>query len=255
MELQRYFEHIGYRGGMEPTLETLTALHVGHTFNIPFENLSPFYGETVTLDPDDLFEKFVTQRRGGYCFEMNGFFSAVLKQLGFKVLDLLARGAFMGEFIAKLHQVLAVEIDGNMYLADVGFGNDGIASPLHITENDEQAQFGITYRLTTVPRYGWVLERRVDDSFTQLFAFTLDKCLPMEFDIANHYTATHPKSFFRAMRFCTRPTETGRVTLTDTNYKIIKNGVTIERKLENEAEFQRLLMEIFGLDLEKIKTR
>ena len=254
MDLQRYFERIGYTGDTEPTLETLTGLHVGHTFNIPFENLSPFYGEPISLDPDALFDKLVERERGGYCFEMNGFFAAVLQQLGFDIIYTLVRGNFKGEFGAKMHSVLIVKIDGKHYLADVGFGNDGIPAPLLITENEPQTCFGYTYRFTKDAKYEWVLERMESGSFLQMFALNIEPFLPMEFEIANHFTATYPQSFFKSMRFCTKPTETGRVTLTDRHYKIVEFGVaTTDRETSDEAEFEQLMLDVFGLNLNTVQ--
>ena len=191
-----------------------------------------------------------------FFFEMNGFFSTVLKEMGFDVTYTLVRGAFMGNFSAKMHSAMIVKIDGEMYLADVGYGNDGIAAPVRIAVGDEQSCYGNTYRFTKDAKYEWVLERFADGNFVQMFAFNVEPFLPMEFEIANHYTATHPQSFFKMMRFCTKPTETGRVTLTDAHYKIVENGnVTVDRETAGEPEFAQLMLDVFGLDLDSIKPK
>ncbi|MDR2502403.1 MAG: arylamine N-acetyltransferase, partial [Oscillospiraceae bacterium] len=108
-QLSEYFERIGYTGGEKPSAENLRGLHIGHTMNIPFENLDVVAGLGISLAPQSLFDKLVTRRRGGYCFEMNGLFSSVLCSLGYPVTRLLARGAMNnGEYTAKLHEIMRV---------------------------------------------------------------------------------------------------------------------------------------------------
>jgi N-hydroxyarylamine O-acetyltransferase len=256
MNLQAYFDRIGYVGDENtiPTLNTLTALHTAHVFAIPFENLDVYAGWRISLEPDALFNKLVTRRRGGYCFEMNGLFALVLRELGFAVRQMFARTAFGGAFSAKLHEVLAVELDGKTYLADVGYGNDGISAPL-LLGDEIQTQFGNTYRFTRDPVYGHVLERMVGGAFAPsmvggefapMYAVSPEACVPADFEVANHYTATHPDSFFKTARFATKPTPTGRVTLTETRLKIADGGAVTERDVDG-AEFETLLRELFGL--------
>ncbi|MDR0817996.1 MAG: arylamine N-acetyltransferase [Oscillospiraceae bacterium] len=254
--IEKYLERVGYSGELTQTYETLYALHTAHVFNIPFENLDVFYGRTISLDEDALFDKLVNRRRGGYCFEMNGLFSIVLKKLGFKARNLLARTAFGGDYSAKLHQVISVEIDEKTYLADVGYGNEGIAAPLLLDADGadtEQTRFSETYRFTRDPRFGYALERKVSGGFTPMYAFTTEECIPSDFEVANHYTSTHPNSFFKMAGFITMPTASGRITLTGRHLKINENGQITEREITGESEFAAFLSEQFGLDIDAIK--
>ncbi|MDR1206566.1 MAG: arylamine N-acetyltransferase [Peptococcaceae bacterium] len=252
MELDRYFERVGYKGGAAPTLETLTALHTAHVFAIPFENLDVFYGKPISLEPEALCRKLVDGGRGGYCFEMNGLFSLVLRELGFHVTDLLARRVDGGIRRAKTHQVLMIEIDGARYLADVGYGNNGIAAPLRLAPGEEQAQMADAYLITEDPQFGYVLHRREDGAFAPMYAFTAEECYPADFEVANYYVSTHPQSFFRAGRFCTKPTPSGRITLTEDSLKIRENGAATQRPV-SEGEFGSLLNRHFGLSLDLFK--
>jgi N-hydroxyarylamine O-acetyltransferase len=252
MDLDKYFTRIGYTGGAAPTLETLTALHTAHVFTIPFESLDAKYGREISLAPDALFDKLVTRRRGGYCFEMNGLFSIALSALGFRVKNLLARTALGDEYHAKSHEVLTVELDGNTYLADVGYGNDGISAPLEVRCGTKQTQFGNTYSFTEHAKHGWVLCRREGDTFSPMYAFTERECLPVDFEVANYYTATHPTSFFKMSAFATKPTPTGRITLTEEYLKIREKGVITERKVTDKQDFARLLYDYFELNLAEI---
>jgi N-hydroxyarylamine O-acetyltransferase len=246
LNLEAYLKRINYHGRTDVSFETLNELHIAHTFNIPFENLDVYFNKPPLLDKDSLFKKLVENKRGGYCFEMNGLFSLVLRELGFKVTDLLVAG--------RLHQVLLAEVDGKRYLADVGYGNDGIAGPLLLEEGLEQQQFTNTYRFTSDPALGYMLQRLADGEFKPMYTFTLQECTPLDYLISNHFTATYPESFFRKMKFCTMPTREGRITLTDQHYKVTENGRVTEQAVSGDAEFAELLKKHFGLDIDEIKS-
>src|SRR5215213_9521921 len=124
MDVDAYLERIGYRGPPAPTAETLRRLHVAHLLAVPFENLSIHAGEPVVLDDESLFDKVVARRRGGFCYELNGLFAALLRALGFEVemLSAAVRGS-AGKFGPEFdHMTLLVKL-GERWLADVGFGD------------------------------------------------------------------------------------------------------------------------------------
>jgi N-hydroxyarylamine O-acetyltransferase len=146
-----------------------------------------------------------------------------------------------------------VEIGDIRYLVDVGYGNDGIAAPLLLEEGLEQQQFTNTYRLLTDPKFGYVLQRKVNDVYQYMYAFKLDECYPADFLMSNHYNATYPESFFLKMKFCTMPTREGRITLTDDHFKTTSNGQVTEKEISGDTEFNELLKTYFGLDLELIR--
>ncbi|WP_246169850.1 arylamine N-acetyltransferase family protein [Alkalibaculum sporogenes] len=249
-----YLERIKYKGKTDITYKTLYGLHTAHTLEIPFENLDVYYRKPISLDRESLFNKIVENKRGGYCFEMNGLFSFILEELGFKVTNLLARGTMDGKtYFAKTHQVLMVEIDDKRYLVDVGFGNDGITAPLLLEEEVEQQQFTNTYRILKEPKFGYVLQNKVGDEYRYMYAFTLDECCPMDYLMSNHFTETFPDSFFIKMKLCTMPTKDGRITLTDEHFKVISNNHVTETKISSDAEYNELLKSHFGLDLDLVK--
>ncbi|WP_041276067.1 arylamine N-acetyltransferase family protein [Desulfosporosinus acidiphilus] len=252
--IDAYLERINYEGNVDVSYETLYALHTSHTLNVPFENLDVYNRKPILLDTESLYKKIVENKRGGYCFEMNGLFSYILKELGFKVTDLLARGTTDGKtFLAKLHQLLMVEIDDKRWLVDVGYGNNGITAPLLLEEGLEQRQFAHTYRLLNDPKFGYVLQYKVKDEYQYLYAFTLDECYPMDFLMSNHFTATYPDSLFLKMKFCTMPTKEGRITLTDNHFKVLENGKVCEQNVANDGEFNELLKKHFQLNLNTIE--
>src|SRR5574341_1574684 len=148
MNAAAYLERIAYSGSREPNLQTLQTLHRAHLLAVPFENLDIHLGRPIVLDQDKLFEKIVLERRGGFCYECNGLFGALLREMGFQVTLLSARvrisdgSGFGPEFD---HLVLRVEL-GEPWLADVGYGG-GFREPLRLVENLEQVQGWSVYRL------------------------------------------------------------------------------------------------------------
>src|SRR2546422_1681671 len=118
IDLDAYFTRIGYAGVRRPTMETLRALHLAHATHISFENLDVLLGRPILLDLESLQAKLVRGRRGGYCFEQNALFAAVLERLGFTVTRLAAR-VRMGvtRVLPRTHMALAVEVDGGSWLA------------------------------------------------------------------------------------------------------------------------------------------
>src|SRR6185436_17342652 len=179
MDIQAYLDRIGYRGPLAPTAETLRALQVAHLQTVPFENLSIHAGQPIVLDEDALFEKVVARRRGGFCYELNGLFAALLRALGFEV-DLLsaevarADGTFSPDFD---HMALAVHrVERRLterWLADVGFG-DSFREPLLLDERGEQDQGDRSYRVEESAPYLVVLQRQgAEGPWEPQYRFTL----------------------------------------------------------------------------------
>src|SRR6267378_5734849 len=149
MEIDPYLRRVGYFGEIEPTETTLRSLHRAHMFSVPFENLDISLGREIICDESRFLHKIVDERRGGFCYEMNGAFAALLRELGFQVTLLSARvGAGDGRDGPEFdHMALRVELEED-WLADVGFG-DSFVDPLRLEPGLEQEQFGHRYRLTS----------------------------------------------------------------------------------------------------------
>ncbi len=253
--LDEYFNRVQYQGPADISESTLKDLHCAHTLNIPFENLDVFYQRTIHLDIASLLAKLVTNRRGGYCFEMNGLFSFVLKSLGFEVTDLLAR-VFSGDpptLTAKTHQLSVININGQKWMADVGFGNDGIVAPIRLEPGIDQSHFNRIYRLEKCPDQSFILQKKEAGNYRNLYLFTMEPCLPIDFLMSNHFTSTHPVSFFTQMKFCTTPTRQGRITLTDRQLTIVAGDETTQTEINDDALFAQMLSQYFSLDLTQIK--
>src|SRR5688572_15229707 len=152
MQLDAYLKRIEYSGDLRPSAAVLAALHLAHATHIPFENLDVLRGVPIRLDLDSLQAKLVDARRGGYCFEHNLLFSAVLEDLGFAVTRLAARVRQRRSDVApRTHMLLLVDVDGQTLLADVGFGAEGLLLPVPFGAEEESRQFEWTYRVKTCP--------------------------------------------------------------------------------------------------------
>lgn len=250
--VEEYLNRIGYKGPLEVSAKTLWDLHVGHVTHIPFENLNPLQGKPVLLNRDDLFEKIVRRNRGGYCFEMNGLFSHVLKELRFNVTDVFAR-VYRPDFgfSGRAHQVLIVDVEGQRWMADVGFGGNGPIAPVKILEGEDQEQYGRYYRMKSHPVHEHVLEFKVEEGYETVYSFTSEPCYPMDYDIASYFTSTHPESVFCNVLMCTKPTKAGRVSIFDRNLKIIEDGKITETTLESDAQINQALEMHYGITMEE----
>jgi N-hydroxyarylamine O-acetyltransferase len=147
VDTSAYLERINYHGPLAPTAETLRHLQLAHLLSVPFENLSIHCGEPIVLDDEALFDKIVKRRRGGFCYELNGLFAALLPAVGFDV-SMIAGSAMNagGEFGPPFdHMALLVTL-GDRWLADVGFG-DSFREPLRLVPGTVQDDRQHAYRI------------------------------------------------------------------------------------------------------------
>lgn len=196
IDLEAYFRRIEYAVGAQPTLETLKALHLAHATHIPFENLDVMLRRPIRIDLASIQAKLVLGGRGGYCFEQNLLFAAVLERFGFRVTLLQARVRFAASrVLPRTHVVICIDIGNNRWLADLGFGSCGLLEPLPLLAG-EYGQFAWTYRLAREESDLWVLSAPVGGVWQDLYTFTMEPQLPVDFEPPNHYVSTHPDSRF-----------------------------------------------------------
>lgn len=248
MDIASYLERIGYQGSLAPTLDTIRELHRRHLLAVPFENLDIHLGRTIVLDEAAFFTKIVTERRGGFCYELNGLFGGALRQLGYSVELLSGRVANeLGRFGQEFdHLVLLVEIDDRRWIADVGFG-DSFLEPLEL-DAKEQASGGMLYFIDRTPE-GLLLLREENGTWAEKYIFTLQPHRLEDFAGMCVYHQTSPNSTFPRARICSRATLQGRITLSEMRLIETVNGERSERTLDSEEEYQRVLLECFGIKL------
>jgi N-hydroxyarylamine O-acetyltransferase len=249
VDLGAYAARIEYTGEFRADFETLRGLHLAHATHIPFENIDVLLGRTPDLDVEALERKLVGARRGGYCYEQNTFFAAVLEQCGFHVTPLAARvrwGAPAGSVRPKTHMLLAVDVEGERWVADVGFGGDGLLLPIPLAPGVAGRQFAWTYRLMAEGGQ-YVLQSERSEGWLDVYSFTLEPQYPVDYQVANWYTSTHPKSVFRSMLRVQMPGPEVRLTLV--NRTLIETTAKGNRETEvgDDSGLLRVLQERFGL--------
>lgn len=249
LDLDAYLQRIGYDGPRKPTRETLAELHLAHATRIPFENLDSHRGRPVPIDLESIQAKLVKSRRGGYCFEQNTLFSAVLERLGFRLTALAARvrlGA--SRVLAKTHMLIMVDLDGGPWLADVGFGTGGLLMPIPITPERVSQQHGRSYRLL-LEANTWVLQSLIRGAWQDLYAFTLEPHYPIDFEMANHYVSTHPASRFVQTLVVQRQTIDTCHWLRNREHSVVRGDDVQVRTLQSDDELLRVLDETFDIAL------
>lgn len=208
MDLADYLSRIGYDAPLRPDLDTLFGLHSRHLLAIPYENLDVQLGRRLTLDPAKAFDKLVTRGRGGWCYEMNGVFAWALETAGFSVTRMA--GEVMREErnpdALGGHLTLRVDIDGEAWLCDVGFG-DGLKAPIPLIAG-EYEQFGHLYRLEQREGGWWRFYNHADAS-GRYFDFVEGEADPAIFAAACKRQQTSPTSVFVQNLVAQRHTQHG----------------------------------------------
>jgi N-hydroxyarylamine O-acetyltransferase len=218
---------------------------------VPFENLDIGLKRPIRLTEEALWDKIVLQKRGGFCYELNGLFAWLLHQIGFEVTYLNARvynqegkpGIDFG------HLALLVQIpdQAGRWLVDVGFG-DSFNEPLHFEEHDEQPQGLRSYRLEPTRKRYILWQRNYAGAWERQYLFDLQpRRFSGDYETACLYHQTSPKSSFTRRSIISRATPDGRVSLEDGRWILTKNGQRTEHLIENREEYRKLLKQHFGV--------
>ena len=229
----------------------LVALHRAQAYSIPFENLDIHLGRPIGLDAASLSRKLLAERRGGYCYELNGLFGRVLRQLGFAVTNLVGRNLIAGHPLRpRAHQLLLVEVEGQPWVADLGFGGNTLLEPIPLLAGPEHRMGFDTYRLQAGPQHSYHLQLLMDGQWQTLYAFALDEAQPSDYQMMSYFYSNSPDSPFRQQRICARATPEYRATLVDRELKIRRpNGRTTTTVLADAAAYVAALYQYFGLTL------
>lgn len=244
-------EHMDFQW---PSSILLQALHEAHMLAVPFENLSIHYGQPIVLQVAALYDKIVLRRRGGFCYELNGMFAWLLRQLEYRVTMLSVEVAESGGNFSPAYDHLALlvhDVDGTDRLADVGFG-DSFRQPLRLRADLEQdGGDGHTYRLRHDPGDGsWVVQRDGEEAdWKSQYRFILRARDLADFVDRCHFQQTSPDSHFTQNRICSLATPEGRVTLSGLRLITTLRGVREERELASEDEYRAVLSDRCGVTL------
>ena len=252
IDLDAYFQRIGYDGPRTPTLETLRELHRLQPQAIAFENLDPLLKRPVRLDAASLDAKLVKGGRGGYCFEQNLLFGHVLRGLGFKVQEATARVRWSvppGVQTPRVHALLIVEAEDEAYLVDVGFGGNVATSPLVLKSRDEQMTPHEPFRLVEEDRR-LVVEAKIGGAWTSLYATDLAESIPADFEMGNWFTSAHPESIFVNGLLAARADPGRRYALFNNALSVHKLKGGSDKRTLNARELRDALSDLFRIRLD-----
>ena len=235
-------------GSTRPSITLLRALHRAHLFTVPFENFDISLVREITCDESRILDKIVNQHRGGFCYELNGAFAALLRALGFQVTLLSARVASTnGNYSAEFdHLTLLVDLE-EKWLADVGFG-DCFIEPLRLQPGAEQPQYGRIYRLERTDDV-FKLDVMADAQWKAQYAFTLEPRKLSDFATRCRYQQTSPESHFTQRQICSLATPEGRITLSGEKLIETRGNSRQEMLLSGKEEVRATLRDRFGLVL------
>ncbi|SDZ82109.1 arylamine N-acetyltransferase family protein [Microbulbifer marinus] len=252
IDLDAYLQRVGYSGTPAADLHTVKTIIKLHTRFIPFENLNPFLGWPVDIDLASVERKLVREGRGGYCYEQNALFRAVLQAIGIPVTGLAARVLWQmpaGHQPAQSHMMLCAEIDGTVYLVDVGFGGQTPTAPLRLEDSAAQSTAHGVYRIRN-NEGDYLLETKISTNWLPVYSFNMKKQSAGDYKVFNWYCSTHPESRFVNELVAARAFSGGRHTLLgrELTYYPLTGPKTVVR-LASPQDLCRTLTDVFDIQI------
>jgi len=246
-DVEKYLERIGMKLPLKADKETLDALILAHLRMIPFENLDMYDVKTdILLDIPSLYDKIVTRRRGGFCFETNALFGQLLKDLGYDWHPVVVRVLWGPPYLRPLsHRAEVVTIDGVRYYADIGFGGPAAQSSLLLDKEGPQLSRGRTFTLEK--KDGVIVISNGDEKILGVYDNPFE---PLDFFPLSEYQSKSKNSKFTQSRMANLTLEDGSKTLNGNVFKINQGGKSQEQILETEAEIKAVLSEHFGINVD-----
>jgi N-hydroxyarylamine O-acetyltransferase len=258
MKVPLYLARIQYSKPLKPDVQTLEGLQLAHMMSVPFENLDIGLKLPIRLTEQALWNKIVVQERGGFCYELNGMFAWLLKQIGFDVTYLNARvynhEGNLGIDFDHLALLVQIPNQPGRWLADVGFG-DSFNEILSFEEPGEQVQGLRSYRLEQTPDGYITWQKNYDGSWKRQYFFDLQpRNFPVDYESACLYHQTSPQSSFTRRSIISIATPDGRVSLEDRRLIFTKNGQRSEHLVESKEQYDTLLKQYFDIALLEQRT-
>ena len=250
LDLDAYFARTGYSGPRDTTFETLRGIHRAHATSISWEILDMTAGRHVALDLPTTQQKIVRDGRGGCCLETNLLFAAALDQLGFPLVRHIARVRRGSDQIrTRSHAVLLVEVDGELWMADPGFGDESPLEPIRFADGATLTVADWTWRLDQEGE-DWVLRSLHADGWFDVYSFRLEAHFPIDFDMINHFSYADPKSVFVGKLVVQRGDEKVRQVLKENVLMTTYPDGTCERRELTGEEIVQEMRDTFGIKLD-----
>lgn len=254
VDLDAYFDRIHWGGSTVADFDALAGLLRAHVSRIPFENFDVLLGRGVRLDMESLQNKLVRAGRGGYCFEHATLFASVLEKLGFEVVRHSARVILHAPANAspRAHMFLTVALPEGVFVVDPGFGYFSSRVPVPLQDGATVRGDHETHWMIRDGRY-WMLRAHLGDKPVDAWVTTLEHDNPVDFEMGNHFVATHPASPFVNRIMMSALTADGRVSAMNRDVTIWSNNQPQTLQLGDRAALRELLNEYFGFDLPDVE--
>ena len=251
-QIDIYLHKIGYKKKIELNGKTLQQLQIAHLKNIPYENLDILNHVPLSLDAEDLFEKIILKHRGGYCFELNGLYSNLLKSLGFSVINLAGRFANDDTVIKKRsHRILKVRTNDGIYICDVGVRNESPRIALKFIDGLIQNDGVSEYKFEQDDFYGHLLwQKEKGRDWKKIYGFTDEPQLDIDYIMPSFFCEKHPDSLFIGFKKISIFTDTANITLVKNTLKFYEKAKVIkEIELKNKVEIDSTLEKYFRIKI------
>jgi N-hydroxyarylamine O-acetyltransferase len=250
MDQEKYLDRINFKGIICMDENCLRELHICHLMTIPFEALDLSVGRKIYLDLDQIYDKVVNKRRGGYCYELNYLYHTLLAALGFKCHLISASIYNEGTFGPEFDHMAIVVILEDIWLVDVGYG-DLFLEPIKIDSDLIQKDKFKNYKVEQNSNEYILYESLKEKEELKIkYRFKNVARDVSEFSSQNIWKQSSIDSHFVKNRICTIPTQSGRKTIFNNLYKERKGDIISETNIEDEIIFSRILREEFGMELD-----
>ncbi len=250
IDIEAYINRIKYQDELRPNLEVLKKLQKQHLLHVPFENLDIHYHNKIHLDLNAFYKKVVQGKRGGFCYELNGLFNQLLLALGFqsKIISARVYSKKLDDFGQEFdHLAIIVNLNQVEYLVDVGFGEFSF-HPLKFELQTAQKDPRGNFIVESYKKNYYVVSKIIDGNKKPEYIFSEKERDLSEFTEMCHHHQTSPNSHFTKQKLISRPTENGRITLTNNTLKITEDNKKPVEKYFKDEEFLNYLSKYFDVE-------
>lgn len=249
MDQKKYLNRINFSGALTTNIHTLNQLQSAHLLTIPFENLDIHLGKIIKLDIKQIFNKIVINKRGGFCYELNGLFYELLKSIGFQVKMISAKvydkeNGFGPEFD---HMAIIAQFNNDLFLTDVGFG-EFTFHPLKIELNQIQQDKKGEFKIENYDDIHFQVSKKEKDNWMPQYLFSLKERMLNEYEPMCIYHQTSSKSHFTQKKLFSMCTIEGRITFLENTIKIT-NGNECKEIYIKEDEYIQSLWKYFKVKI------
>ncbi|WP_051271473.1 arylamine N-acetyltransferase family protein [Shimazuella kribbensis] len=250
MDIKNYLARIGITQELKNNLDDLTHLQQNHVTQVPFENLDILKSIPLSFDPNYLYEKIAIRQRGGVCYELNGFFHVLLRELNFDVSMRAATVNLNGSWFKEgTHLTNIVLLNGEEYLVDVGFGGNTPSIPIPLT-GEKIFAVNAYYRVKPYAeeQRTWVLEKKEDADWIMLYKFSEEEKVLDDFKSVCDFTQYSEQSTFNKTPVIMKVTDKGRITLHDHSLTIVE-GLKKTKHTFGPEQTINIYKELFDLEI------